>query len=223
MQRDQPSSRLTVRATAGAALVLDSSGELVHGPVAALDALPRNMRRRLSTFDRMVARCVMGLADPDFADETLVLASRYGNMKITLDLLGELCAGEPMSPAGFSASVHNAALGFASLLTNNHGGHVAIAAADDTTRAGLIEACIRLNSGADSIMLVIADEPLPGDYAAFDPAPDCPAACLALRLCRSGDTGAGTLLDIADYSGRPGLRALAEKIARMPVEITCPL
>lgn len=211
---------VVMRALASASIIIDGEAETTHGAPAALADLPRNMRRRLSSFDRMAARCVMGLKDTANVDEPIVFASNYGNMKLTLDLLGALAAGEPMSPAAFSASVHNAAVGFASLLTSNKGGHVAVAAGVDSAHAGLIEACLRLAAGAGSVMLVVADEPLPGDYAAYDTEPECPAACVAIRL-QAAQTGVReNTLRIEAFKGRTGIVSLARHVAEPPVEIT---
>lgn len=215
----QPPKVLTARAVASAALVVRPDDERAFGPVAPLDALPRNMRRRLSGYDRMVARCVAGLADEQSPDETIVLASNYGNMKLTLDLLDQLVASDPMSPAAFSASVHNAAAGFASLITKNRAGHTAIAAGEDSARAGLIEAWLRLNTGEAAVLLVIGDEPLPGDYAAFDKAADAPAACLALRLHASDERA--DAVDLEPGCGRPGLISLIERTTQTPVDVSC--
>ncbi len=212
---------IVMRAVSSAAIIADVAGESVHGAPAALEDLPRNMRRRLSSFDRMVARCVLGLRDDSVVNAPFVLASNYGNMRLTLDLLSQLCAEEPMSPAAFSASVHNAAAGFASLLTRNHGGHTAVAAGADSAQAGLLEAALRLRVGEPSVLLVIADEPLPGDYAAFDPEPHAPAACIAIRLQPQPRAGEARPLHISNYSGRAGIAALARDLANSPADISC--
>lgn len=221
MSSDQPTKIVRACAVAHAALIAPGDGERSFGVVAGLDALPRNMRRRLSAYDRMIARCVAGLSDEQHADETIVLASCYGNMKLTLDLLDQLVSGEMMSPAAFSASVHNAAAGLASLATKNRGGHTAIAAGEDCPRAGLIEAWLRLSTGEDSVLLVIADEPLPGDYASFDSAAGAPAACLALRLIVSSD--ASSPLEFPADGGRAGLIDLIEQVSQTPVGVACRL
>ena len=42
----------------------------------------------------------MGLKDTAIVDEPIVFASNFGNMKLTLDLLSALAAGEPMIAGG---------------------------------------------------------------------------------------------------------------------------
>lgn len=220
MRTVEPSGRLTAVATASAALVPGAT-ETVHGAVAPLDDLPRNMRRRLSSFDRMVARCVLGLKDETAQDEPIVFASNYGNMQLTLDLLNQLCEGESMSPAAFSASVHNAAVGFASLLTRNHGGHVAVSAGGDSLRAGFLEACLRLSEGDGGVLLVAADEPLPGVYAGFDPEAESPAVSLAMRLVPAKEVQDADPVEIDQYVGRTGLVQLAGRLASGPCVLSC--
>ena len=63
-----------------------------------------------------------------------------GHPKKVNQLREQFHADGEMSPAGFSASVHNAAPGAFSLLTKNKAPYTAIAARDRSLEAGLLDA-----------------------------------------------------------------------------------
>ncbi len=180
------------------------------GRVAPVDAVPKGMRRKLSALDMGVARCVIGLGEGEPAEE-IVFASRYGNMSVTLDLLNALVDRDLLSPARFSASVHNAAVGLATQLTANRRAHTAIAAGADTLAAGLTEAWTRLAGGEASVMLVYADMPLTTVYDAFDEGPRDTSVWLALRLSDPRRGGDGLALQ----PGRAGALELARQAAAL--------
>ena len=73
----------------------------------------------------------------------VVFASRWGEIGVTLKLMKQFHADREMSPAGFSASVHNAAPGAFSLLTHNHAPYTAIAARERSLEAGILEALVQ--------------------------------------------------------------------------------
>jgi hypothetical protein len=190
-----------------AAILPGADGERILGAVAGTDALPAALRRRMTPFERGLARCVAGLSPPDAAED-IVLCSRYGNMAIAVDLLRRLSERDLLSPALFSMSVHNAAAGCASQITGNRGGHTAVAAGPRTLAAGLTEAYVRLATGARSVLLAFAERALPDVYAGFDP-PGAADLYLAVRV--SAPAGAGPLATLAD--GAAGVLALAEALA----------
>ena len=70
----------------------------------------------------------------------VVFASRWGEIGVTAKLMRQFHEDREMSPAGFSASVHNAAPGAFSLLTRNHAPYTAVAARDRSLECGLLEA-----------------------------------------------------------------------------------
>ena len=73
----------------------------------------------------------------------VVFASRWGEIGITVKLMKQFHADHEMSPAGFSASVHNAAPGAFSLLTRNHAPYTAIAARERSLEAGILESLVQ--------------------------------------------------------------------------------
>ena len=137
--------------------------------------IPPLERRRLTDVER-AALAVAWQVRPE-GEVPVVFASRWGEIGVTVKLMTQFHADREMSPAGFSASVHNAAPGAFSLLTHNHAPYTAIAARERSLEAGLLEA---LTQGA-GVVFVFAEEATPAFYApAFGPLQ--PACALAVRL-----------------------------------------
>ena len=137
--------------------------------------IPPLERRRLTDVER-AALAVAWQVRPE-GEVPGVFATRWGEIGVTVKLMTQFHADREMSPAGFSASVHNAAPGAFSLLTHNHAPYTAIAARERSLEAGLLEA---LTQGA-GVVFVFAEEATPAFYApAFGPLQ--PACALAVRL-----------------------------------------
>ena len=168
-----------------------SEVEGADGTVAKPDVsfIPPLERRRLTGVER-AALAVAWQVRPE-GDVPVVFASRWGEIGVTVKLMTQFHADREMSPAGFSASVHNAAPGAFSLLTHNHAPYTAIAARERSLEAGLLEA---LTQGA--VVFVFAEETTPAFYAqAFGPLQ--PACALAVRL------EPGRVATCCDRAGRP--------------------
>ena len=151
--------------------------------------IPPLERRRLTGVER-AALAVAWQVRPE-GEVPVVFASRWGEIGVTVKLMTQFHADREMSPAGFSASVHNAAPGAFSLLTHNHAPYTAIAARERSLEAGLLEA---LTQGA--VVFVFAEEATPAFYApAFGPLQ--PACALAVRL------ETGRVATCCDRIGRP--------------------
>ena len=151
--------------------------EGADGTVAKPDVsfIPPLERRRLTGVER-AALAVAWQVRPE-GEVPVVFASRWGEIGVTVKLMTQFHADREMSPAGFSASVHNAAPGAFSLLTHNHAPYTAIAARERSLEAGLLEA---LTQGT-AVVFVFAEEATPAFYApAFGPLQ--PACALAVRL-----------------------------------------
>jgi hypothetical protein len=69
-----------------------------------------------------------------------------------------------LSPTQFGLSVHNAIAGQWSILRGQHGESVAIAGEADTFEHAMVEAATLLQSGARSLLVVIAEERPPAAY-----------------------------------------------------------
>ena len=132
-------------------------------------------RRRLTGVERAALSVAWQVRAKD--EIPVVFASRWGEIGVTLKLMEPFHGDGEMSPAGFSASVHNAAPGAFSLITGNHAPYTAIAARDRSLEAGLLET-LALNRSA---IFVYAEEATPQFYAAeFGPLQK--ACALAVRL-----------------------------------------
>jgi len=140
--------------------------------------LPPILRRRISIIGQMAFRASYALSEQRTA--RLVFCSRHGESDRTLRILHSLAAKEPVSPADFSLSVHNALAGLLSIAWGNTAGHTAISAGADSFGYGLLEAvaCLKEGSG-EPVMLVYFDALLPQPY---DEVADGAQTCIALAM-----------------------------------------
>ncbi len=149
-----------------------------EAPKPDVSFVPPLERRRLTGVER-AALSVAWQVKTD-AELPVVFASRWGEIGVTIKLMKQFHADGEMSPAGFSASVHNAAPGAFSLLTKNHAPYTAIAARDRSLESGLLEA-LALRREA---IFVYAEEATPEFYLSEFGEPQ-PACAVALRVAES--------------------------------------
>jgi hypothetical protein len=109
-------------------------------------------------------------------DVVTVFCSRHGEVSRAIGLLGELVAGEPVSPTGFGLSVHNASAGLLSIARADHANQLALAGGAATVEHGVIEACSLLADGAPLVLLVAYDAPLPALLSHFEECTEQPFA-----------------------------------------------
>ncbi len=139
------------------------------------------LRRRLGRLSRM-ALSVAHQAAAGQDSTNAVFASRHGELSRTVGILHALAADEVPSPAAFSLSVHNSAAGIFSIARADRSQSTALAAGEETLLWAMQDAAARLAAEPDSpILLVYADEPLPGEYQAYSSRSD-PAHAVALLL-----------------------------------------
>ena len=148
-------------------------------PKPDVSFVPPLDRRRLTGVER-AALSVAWQVKPD-SELPVVFASRWGEIGVTVKLMKQFHADGEMSPAGFSASVHNAAPGAFSLLTKNHAPYTAIAARERSLEAGLLEALAMRRD----VIFVYAEESTPEFYLSEFGQPQ-PACAVAVRI--SADT-----------------------------------
>ena len=116
----------------------------------------------------------------ELAGVTTVFASRHGDTVTNVPLLQCLARGQPLSPTGFSHSVHNAPAGLFGIAARNRWPSTSLAAAQATFACGFLEAMLMLRRGEGRpVLFVTADEPLPAPFAVFR---DEPLAAYALGL-----------------------------------------
>ncbi len=144
--------------------------------------VPPLERRRLTGVERAALATAWRVKSEQ--EVPVVFASRWGEIGVTAKLMKQFHADGEMSPAGFSASVHNAAPGAFSLLTKNRAPYTAIAARARSLEAGLLEA-LTLRT---EVVCVYAEEATPDLYdgAFVDVQSGCSVA-VRLTPCAAGD------------------------------------
>ncbi len=135
----------------------------------ALRAMPAMQRRRVGFLARMALEVAYGCLDAR-TDVPIVFCSRHGEVSRSVNLLRDLACGEPLSPASFGLSVHNAAAGLFSIARGEKANHIAISGGPSGVEHAVIEACGLLADGEKAVLLVVYDCPLPDIYTAYQ---DC--------------------------------------------------
>jgi len=128
--------------------------------------LPAIKRRRLSALSRLCLRLAHTIV-PEYQGKC-VFGSQHGELVTTQGLLQSIVAGEVVSPAGFSASVHNTAVGLHSINNQNTAACTSIAAGVDTLAMCFVEAYGLLKQDhLQQVLVVFADDVLPDELAEF--------------------------------------------------------
>jgi len=152
-------------------------------------AIPSLLRRRLNLIGRAVCDMLLDL-DPA-ADHVVLHASRHGDGDRTLEMLYALNAGDPLSPARFGLSVHNAIVGVYSIASGNRRSQQAVAASGGEWAALVAEARGYLADGESRVLMVFGDQPVPERFAEYAPA--TPSAAVVLQLGSERKPGARRL------------------------------
>jgi hypothetical protein len=155
----------------------------------ALAEMPPMQRRRVDHLGRMALQVAWWCQPGDaHAAIPLLFASRHGELARTYEMLCTLARDEPLSPTQFGLSTHNAIgaqYAIARGLPVNYG---AVSAGAATTEAAIVEALGLLADGADEVLVVDYDAPLPDAYAPFRDEPDADYAwAVRLALPREGE------------------------------------
>lgn len=161
----------------------------------ALQELPPMMRRRIDRLGRVAIQTLAWCRDAQADGVPVVFASRHGDVARSQTLLETLAADEPLSPAGFGLSVHNAIAALYAIAYGERGNYTALAAGTDSAEAALVEAAALLDDGAPQVLLVVYDATIPPVHAGFLDEPD-PIYAWALRIGPAGQGGADLRLDI---------------------------
>jgi hypothetical protein len=155
----------------------------------ALRAMPPMLRRRAAALGKMA----LEVAYECMAGETgvpSVFCSRHGEVSRAVELLSDLARQSPLSPTGFGLSVHNASAGLFTIARKDQANHLALAAGASSVEHAVIEACTLLADGADKVLLVVYDTPLPAVFAQFEDCREQPHAFawLMVPATTAGDT-----------------------------------
>lgn len=113
-----------------------------------------------------------------------VFAHRYGETETTFPLLCDLAEGKPISPMGFSLSVHNTASGLFSIAAANRHPTTSVSAGKNTFTTGFLTALTYVQSYGECLFLV-GDEKLSDIYTAQPQVLDEPQQFYALGLLLS--------------------------------------
>ena len=164
---------------------------LPHGEaIPALAEMPPMQRRRVDKLGRMALQvawwCQQGQDEAN--DVPLVFATRHGDLSRTYDMLRSQAQQQPMSPTHFGLSTHNAIAAQYSIARNLGNNCVCVSAGTATAEAAVVEALGLLGDGAEEVLVVVYDCPLPEGYARYADEPEA-AFAWAARLGRaaSGD------------------------------------
>jgi hypothetical protein len=152
--------------------------------VAFVPALQRRRCDQLSRMMLYVARACC--ADDELAEVACVFASRHGSLGTTVALLEGLAADAPLSPAGFSHSVHNTQAGLFSIWAGNPLPSMSLAAGSETFEHGFLEALGMLHrERGRNVLFVTGDQGVPEPLTALSDQPRG-AHAVGLLLAASG-------------------------------------
>ncbi len=162
--------------------------EAATKPVGA--ALDRVNRRRASPLDRALADTVAAAiahAGVDAGTVPVVIGSSIGEAATMIGLLDEMWRhGNPMSPADFTMSVHNAASGLISISNKNRGMTTSLAADHDTPAAALLEGIGLVLTRGVPVVVACGDEPAPPTLVQHAPPWSMLAAAVVLAPVTPG-------------------------------------
>lgn len=147
----------------------------------ALPQIPAMQRRRFTMLGKGAMRAVLNALDGQ-SGLPAVFASRHGDTHQTLSLLETLARHEPLSPAAFSLSVHNAIAGLYSIACKDTSALSSIAACQGLLVNTLFEA-LPLLAEHERVLCVLYDAPLPELYRHSVAGDDFPwaVACVLSR------------------------------------------
>ena len=180
------------------------------------EAFDRINRRRASQMGRAIGDAVseaMQQASVDPRTTPVIVGSSIGEASAMIGLLDQMWrSDEPMSPAVFTVSVHNAASGLLSISMKNKGYTTSIAADYDTPAATLLEGIGLLATGHEAVCCVCADEDSPRSLLEHAPhwdmlagavvlTRDSAAAPLATLRVQTDGSAALAPADVADAFG----------------------
>lgn len=131
-----------------------------------LEQMPAMLRRHAGRLGRMVCDVAYRVLD-GATGVPVVLCSRYGEVGRSVDLLTALARDAELSPTSFGLSVHNAVGGLFAMARRDSANCIALAGGDESAEYGIIETCGLLSAGAERVLLVVGDCPLPAIYDAF--------------------------------------------------------
>src|SRR5215471_1629244 len=154
------------------------------------EAIPSAHRRRMSSLSKLAVQSALEVSrrtQPDF----MVFGSQHGELVRTQELLRNIVAGEELSPAAFSQSVHNTGAGLYSIAAQTRAPASSVASGPGTFAYGWLEAEGYLVENPERLALLVScEDPLPEEYRPFSTQVQCTYAVgLLLKLARGGGIG----------------------------------
>ncbi len=150
-------------------------------------SVPKMLQRRLSP----LAKAVFNSADKCIvAGEQIptVFSSAHGEICKSLEMLNAIQASDEVSPTAFSLSVHNAIAGLFSIIYTNQQEITVIAPGQEGIAPAFIEGLGILLEGADTVLLVLYDEPIADFYPVSPYNLNANHTCaLTLRIALTGE------------------------------------
>jgi len=148
---------------------------IMPGEEPGVKAMPAMLRRRAGFLGKMALEVAYQCLDGR-SDVPTVFCSRHGDVARAVDLLTDLARGEALSPTAFGMAVHNAIPGLFTIARSDRANHIALASGAATIEHAVIEACGLLADGAQSVLLVACDCPLPELFTPFEDCEEQPYA-----------------------------------------------
>ena len=131
-------------------------------PPLPADFIPAMARRRLSKVARSMLTMMHELAAGD--DAPVVYCSRHGDSDRVVNVLFDVAREEPLSPMGFSLSVHNALMGQWSIANASQSPMVAVSSGGRGYDGVFIEADGFLQQGYEAVLVVMHASPMAPVY-----------------------------------------------------------
>lgn len=158
--------------------------------------LPAMLRRRCTPLTRIMLRAAFDVCpEPLRAEVRTVFASRHGSINESIELIEGVARSQPISPAKFSHTVHNAQAALYSIATGNRRASSSLAAQEETLASGWLEALAHLErEPGRPLLLVQGDVPLAPTFA---PLVDEPVASYAVAWLLAGEGGGGERVELA--------------------------
>lgn len=133
-----------------------------NDPLPGLNDVPAMQRRRLSPLTKLALNSAVQ-ARADYAIDTIIWASQFGDEEKTSQILLDVAQGNTPSPTQFSTSVNNAIAGLYSILFQDRTPAISLSGG---LREALLEALaqLRANPSLQHALLVVYDQALPDIY-----------------------------------------------------------
>ncbi len=183
----------------------NKSPDLTISETPDVAIIPLMLRRRLNLLGRACAsEMLKHLRDDE--NVPIVYCSQHGDIERTLSVLGELVDQESVSPMHFSLAVHNAICGVLSIHAGLTANISTIAAGQQGLVPVLLEAAGILMSGANKVLCVICDVPLPAVYSDEQSLPKIPYA-ISFVMTKSEGVNL-TLTQLPHYDNKTSISQL---------------